>query len=307
MSTIINRLLHPGHALAGLVRQYWRYFPNNALYLKIIYFLEMGHLLNLKHPKCFTEKLQWLKLYDYKPEYTRMVDKITAKEYVAEIIGEEYIIPTLGIWKHFDDIDFSMLPDKFVLKTNHGSGNNGVVICRDKKNFDHETVRTRLENGLKGNTYNKYREEPYKGIEPKIFAEQLLEMPSSEAELTDYKFYCFNGKAEFCQVIKDRNSQETIDFFDTEWNHQEFIGLNPNANHSIKPIPKPDNLATMVELVTRLCHNHIFLRVDMYEVGGKIYFGELTFYPASGLGKFRPKKYDKLLGDILELPLNHLN
>lgn len=304
MAKIIDRFLHPGHALAGLVRKNWRFFPNSARYLELIYFLEMGHRLNLMNPKRFTEKIQWLKLNDYKPEYTRMVDKITAKEYVARIIGDQHLIPTLGIWNHFDEIDFSRLPDKFVLKTSHGSGSNGVVLCTDKQIFNYEEARKRLEAGLRGNTYNKYRELPYKNIEPRIFAEQLLESPSSEADMTDYKFFCFNGKVKLCQVIKDRNSQETIDFYDTDWNHQDFIGLNPKANHSAIPIPKPQGFATMVQLATLLCTNHVFLRVDMYDVNGKVYFGELTFYPASGFGKFRPRRYDKLLGEMMKLPIN---
>ena len=288
--------------MAGLVRKYWYRFPDDEKYLKLVYRLEMGHKLDLDNPKTFTEKLQWLKLYDRKPEYTRMVDKITAKEYVASIIGDEYIIPTLGVWNHFDEIDFSLLPDKFVLKTNHGSGGGGVVICRDKATFDFDAARRRLEGGLRGNTYNKYREWPYKNIEPKIFAEKLIENESFKTKaLADYKFYCFNGEPKYCQVIQDRSSKETIDFFDMEWQHQPFVGLNPGVRNA-KVLPaKPAYFSKMVTIARQLSAGKTFSRIDLYELGDKTFFGEITLYPASGIGSFRPGDYDGILGKMLQL------
>ena len=306
MQNIIRRFLHPGHALAGLMRKYWYYFPNDERYLKLIYFLEMGHRLDLDNPKLFTEKLQWLKLYDRNPEYIQMVDKITAKEYVADIIGAHYIIPTLGVWQHFDEIDFNKLPSRFVLKTNHGSGSNGIIVCKDIETFDYEYARMKLECELCSNTYNKYREWPYKCIEPKIFAEAFLEEGGSDGSLTDYKFYCFNGKVHYCQVIKNRLSNETIDFFDMDWKHQEFIGLNPNAVHSEVIIKKPANFQTMMDFAGILSKHLSFARIDFYYTNNQVYFGEITFYPASGLGKFTPSRYDKILGEMIELPKNKM-
>lgn len=305
MTSIIDRLKRPGHTLAGLVRKLWFLFPDDAQYLKMVYRLEMGHKLDLDHPQTFTEKLQWLKIHDRKPEYTLMVDKITAKEYVAEKIGEQYIIPTLGVWNHFDDIDFTQLPQQFVLKTNHGSGGSDVVICRDKDKLDMKAARQLLENSLKRNGYNKYREWPYKNVERKIFAEQLLvdydDKGLRREELTDYKFYCFNGEPKFCQVIKDRKSKETIDFFDMEWNHQEFYGLNPKAKQA-KEIPtRPRNLRQMADIARTLSANLTFCRIDLYEVSDREYFGEITFYPSSGFGTFTPDKYNDVLGKMVSL------
>ena len=303
MQQIIKRLSHPGHALAGLVRKFWFVFKNDEMFLKLIYFLEMGHRLNLKCPMLFTEKIQWLKLYDRKPKYTLLVDKLSAKGIVSEIIGKEYIIPTIGSWVSFDEIDFSSLPEKFVLKTNHGSGGGGVVICRDKMAFDFDAARKILDGGLRGNTYNKYREWPYKNVKSKIFAEQLLEIEDEKhTDISDYKFFCFNGEPKYCQVIQDRSSKETIDFFDMEWNHQDFIGLNPKAIHADTMPARPKTLSKMIDIARKLSAGKSFARVDLYEVGSSCYFGEITLYPASGLGKFTPKSTDRLLGEMLQLP-----
>lgn len=299
---IIKAFARPGHALAGIVRKYWFLFHDDEKYLRLVYLLEMGHRLNLNNPVTFSEKLQWLKLYDRKPEYTGMVDKIAAKEYVAKIIGDKYIIPTIGVWKDFDDIDFSLLPNKFVLKTNHGSGGGGVVLCRCKATFDYDSARRKLEGSLRGNTYNKYREWPYKNIEPKIFAEQLVGNESETKALNDYKFYCFNGNPEYCQVIQNRDKNETIDFFDIQWNHQPFVGLSLDiCNADVQPA-KPKNFDGMVDIARQLSVGMTFSRIDLYEIDDMIYFGEITLYPASGIGSFRPREYDLILGQMLQLP-----
>lgn len=305
MKNIINRLKHPMHALAGLVRKFWYLFPNDEKYLKVIYFLEMGHRLNLKNPKRFTEKLQWLKLYDRKPEYTRMVDKITAKEYVAEIIGDEYIIPTLGVWEHFDDIDFGQLPDKFVLKTNHGSGGGGVVICRDKANFDFAAARKRLEGGLRYNTYRQYREWPYKNIQPKIFAEALLEEAQAKTTaLNDYKFYCFNGEPQIVMYSAGRfNGNMTFDYYDMQWNKLSLEWDKPNSEITA---PRPENLGDMIRICRELAKEKPHVRVDLYYVGGKEYFGELTFFDASGFSHFKPEEWNRRLGDLIALPTQQM-
>lgn len=270
-------------------------------YLKWMFRQQMGYKLDLDNPKTFCEKIQWLKLYNRKPEYTQMVDKYEVKKYVANIIGNEYIIPTLGVWDRFEDIDFDKLPNQFVLKTTHGGGNTGVVICRDKSKLDKDAARKRLNKSLRMSIYDLLKEWPYKDVEQRIIIEEYLECIGN-TDLVDYKFYCFNGQPLYCQVIKDRNSKETIDFFDQEWNHQVFYGLNPKAIQSSYPIDRPINYDKMVEVASKLSHNIPFARVDLYNIEGKIYFGEITFFPASGYGVFTPSGWDDKLGNLIKLP-----
>lgn len=273
----------------------------DKLYIKIIYRLKNSYALNLKDPKTFNEKLQWLKLYNRRPEYTMMVDKYAVKGYVASLIGEQYIIPTFGVWDKFDEIDFDILPDSFVLKTTNGGGTSGVVICNDKSTLDIAAARRKLNKSLKSSIYARFKEWPYKNVKPRIIAEQYLQ-EQNRKDLTDYKFYCFDGQAKFCQVIKNRTSHETIDFFDRNWHHQSFIGLNPKAVHSPNEILKPDKLDEMINIADVLSVNIPFVRVDLYNVNGKIYFGEMTFFPASGFGLFSPNVWDSILGKYIELP-----
>jgi len=268
----------------------------------------MGVKLDLKNPKTFTEKIQWLKLNNRKPEYTTMVDKYAVKKYVADKIGDKYIIPTLGVWNTFGEIDFDSLPGQFVLKTTHGGGSSGVVICRDKSSFDIKEAKQKLDRSLKTNNYWTYREWPYKNVPRRIIAEKFLEIPD-KTDLTDYKFYCFDGEPRYIQVIQDRNTKETIDFFDTEWQHQEFTGLNPvgltpgvpNAETSIVC---PDNLDDMLDIARKLSKGIPFVRVDLYQTVEGVYYGEITFYPASGLGCFTPDEWNGHLGDLIKIPKN---
>lgn len=309
MQRIINKLYHykKNPKLLGIaILSHLAPIIPDKQYLKWMFRLEMGHKLNLKNPKTFCEKIQWLKLYNRKPEYTQMVDKFAVKEYAANIIGNEYIIPTLGVWDRFEDIDFDKLPNQFVLKTTHGGGNTGVVICRDKSKLDRNVARKRLNKSLQISLYDQLREWPYKDVERRIIAEEYLGCIGN-TDLIDYKFYCFNGQPLYCQVIKDRNSKETIDFFDQEWNHQVFYGLNlygrnPKAIQSSYPIDRPINYDKMVEVASKLSHNIPFARVDLYNIGGKIYFGEITFFPASGYGMFTPSEWDYKLGNLIKLP-----
>ena len=275
----------------------------DKLYLKFLWWLHYRKRLNLKSSEKFTEKLQWLKLYDRNPIYTSMVDKYSVKDIVRDKIGEEYIIPTLGIWDKPELINWQSLPDKFVLKTTHGGGNKGVIICKDKANLDKEYIIKRLNQAIKQNPYIKLVEWPYKNIPHRIIAEELLEVPD-KLSLTDYKIYCFNGIPKYIQVIQDRNSKETIDFFDTKWVHQSFVGLNPNCKNADKIPSKPKNISDMLEKAMILAKNIPFIRVDFYNIDGKIFFGELTFYPASGFGKFTPESIDFDFGKLLELPIN---
>lgn len=269
-------------------------------YLKWRFRLEMGYKLDLDNPKTFSEKLQWLKLYNRKPEYTTMVDKYAVKEYVSKIIGQEYIIPTLGVWDRFDDIDFDALPNQFVLKTTHGGGNTGVVICKDKSTFDIAAAKKKLNRSLKADIYVKLREWPYKNVKPRIIAEKYVEV-EGHSDLPDYKFYCFNGEPKYCQVIRDRNTKETIDFYDMEWNHMPFVGLNPIAENGEHPVVRPLHLDDMINKCRMLSIDIPFSRIDFYVVNDKVFFGEITFFPASGMGEFRPKEWNSAVGELIKL------
>lgn len=304
MLDILARISKPGHALAGLLRRLWFLIPNDKIFVSLIYWLEIGRWANLEKPCLFTEKIQWLKLFDRRIEYVRMVDKIKVKDYVSSIIGSKYIIETLGAWNHFDEIDFSQLPEQFVLKTNHGSGGNSVMLCLDKNTFDKKEAGRLFEKALSHNSYWTYREWPYKSIEPKIFVERML--LTQEKEIIDYKFFCFDGEPKFCQVIKNRRTKETIDFFDMDWKHQEFVGLIgvsfPNImNADITP-SKPRHYEEMKQIAKKLSQGISFVRIDLYDTEEHPYFGEITFYPASGLGKFVPSSYDYVLGQMIHLP-----
>ncbi len=262
--------------------------------------LKMKKKLDLDFPATFNEKLQWLKLYNQNTLYTALVDKIAVKEYISSEIGQQYIIPTLGVWNSAVEIDFSSLPDKFVLKCNHNSS-VGLCICRDKNNLDIKNAIRKLTKGLKQNYYLSEREWPYKNIPRKILAEQYLEN-SEVGGLTDYKIHCFNGVPKFILVCKDRFAPTglTEDFFTTEWEHMPV--KRPNIPNATTPILKPEKLDEMLSLAEKISKDIPFLRVDLYYVDGKIYFSELTFFPASGFAPFEPEEWDKTFGDWLVLP-----
>lgn len=270
---------------------------SDYLFLKVKFRLMMGYWPNLKNPETFNEKIQWLRLYGYRPIYTMMVDKIAVKEYVKDIIGEEHIIPTLCVWNSFDEINFDALPNQFVLKCNHDSAS--VIVCKDKSSFDREAAKQKLEFCLKRNYYWSGRDKPYKYVKPKIFAEKYIDMADSE-ELVDYKFYCFDGVPQYCQVITGRNSKMTIDFFDLNWKHLPFLksGKPFSADH----LERPKHFEEMIELSRRLSIGLPFIRVDLYDIGKQILFGELTFYPNGGWGKFSPHDWDYKLGEMIKLP-----
>ena len=277
----------------------------DKLYLSLLFRHRMGYWMDWNNPRTFNEKLQWLKLFDRHDEYSRLVDKYEVKEYVTDIIGEEYIIPTLGVWNSFDEIDFSKLPDKFVLKCTHDSG--GVVICHDKPTFDFTAARKKLNHNMHMIFYYNGREFPYKNVKPRIIAEKYME--SGGNDLIDYKFYCFDGSAKYCQVIANRSKDETIDFYDREWKHQPFIGLFPTAHHAPKPHHAPKHYDIMVNIADKLSQDvgAPFVRIDLYNIHDKIYFGEITFFPLSGMGFFRPQEWDLKLGEYIKLPHNQEN
>ena len=268
----------------------------DALYLKMRYFAVFHKPLNLKNPKTFNEKLQWLKLYDRKPEYTRMVDKYEAKQYIAERIGQEYIIPTLGVWDSFDEIDFDSLPNQFVLKCTHDSG--GLIICPDKRCLDIEAARRRITFSLKNNYYWSKREWPYKNVKPRIIAETYMEDTCDDA-LTDYKFFCFDGKPKIMYISKDHGKSPRTDFFDMDFNHLPIQVRDPNAE--ITP-EKPQSFALMQKLASQLSEGIPHLRVDFYLINGKVYVGELTFYHMSGLSPTKPEEWNQRIGEWIKLP-----
>lgn len=285
-----------GFAIEALMR-YNRFF-SDKMYLRLMFHLKMGYWPNLKHPKTFSEKLQWLKLYNRRPEYKMMVDKAAVKDYVAGLIGKQYIIPTLGIWERPENINWESLPNQFVLKTTHGGGSTGVVICKNKTIFDRNKAITKLNEAMKQDIWGKLREWPYKDMHKQIIAEQYLEDESGN--LTDYKFYCFNGKVKYCETITGRFTKKQIDFFDLDWNHEEFT-FNGYEFADERPI-KPECFDTLVEVAGKLCKDKPYSRIDLYVVGNKVYFGEITFFPASGFRGFHPYDWNNRLGNMITLP-----
>lgn len=266
-------------------------------YLKLRYRASFNRKLNLSNPQTFNEKLQWIKLYDRDPIFTTMVDKYEAKNYVAEIIGEEYIIPTLGVWDRFNDIDFLKLPDQFVLKCTHDSG--GLVICKDKNKLNIERARTKIERSLKSSYYRWGREWPYKDVKPRIIAEQY--MSNNGKALDDYKVHNFDGVPKLILICSDRFSESGLkeDFYDENWQHLDMYRISHPSSTNIAE--KPGCLDEMLKLSKRLANGTSFLRTDFYEIDGKLYLGELTFFPASGLQPYRPDEWDYKMGQWITL------
>lgn len=269
---------------------------NDELYIKLEYFFTMKKILCLSNPKTFNEKLQWLKLNCKKDEYTSLVDKYEVKKNVAKIIGEEHIIPTLGVWNNFDDIEFENLPDKFVLKCTHDSG--GVAICNNKSIFDKRKVREKLDKSMRKNYFYEHREYVYKNVKPRIIAEKYMVDESGE-QLKDYKFFCFDGEVKALFIATDRGQGTTkFDFFDSDFNHLPIKQHYPNTG---KPIAKPAGFEEMKKLATQLSQGFPHVRIDFYDINGKIYFGELTFFHFNGTVPFEPKEWDMVFGNFVNL------
>lgn len=272
----------------------------DRIYLELKYKSRFGKKINWNNPQSLNEKLQWLKLYDRNPEYTKMVDKYNVKPYVANIIGNEYIIPTLGVWKSFDDIDFDILPNRFVLKCTHDSG--GLVICKDKTKFDKESASVKIKKSLKRNFYWIGREWPYKNVHPVVLAEKLLHPNSDETELLDYKILCFNGKPDNIMVCSGRNTGELrYYYFDLEWNFLRYQSIDMDLPNDFT-LPKPKHLDLMIDLASKLAKEIPLVRVDFYEAEGQVWFGELTFYPCDGFDMDITRETDLLFGKKLVLP-----
>lgn len=271
-------------------------------YLRLRFRGKLNAKLDLKSPKSFNEKLQWLKIYYRRLVFNQMADKYEAKKYAAAIIGDEYIIPTFGVWEKFDDISFDELPERFVIKTTHDQG--GVIICRDRTSFNMEAAREKISRHLKRKYYQYSREWSYKGISPRIIAEQLV--GDGSQSIYDYKFMCFNGKVRCIFVLVGRNEPQGMRcfIFDENWGklpctRPEYVDANQRFNDNIQ---KPKNFETMCSLSERLAQDFPFLRVDWYEHEEKLYLGELTLYPSAGLRKFVPEEWDLIMGEWLILP-----
>jgi len=275
----------------------WAFLFTDKGYVKLVYQLQVGKKLNLNNPQTFNEKIQWLKLYDRRPEYTMMVDKYEAKRYVEKLVGKEYIIPTLGIWNKFEEIDFDKLPKQFVLKTTNDSG--GVIICKDKSQFDINATKRLFNEILKQNFFYITREWPYKNVKPRIIAEKYM-VDESGTELKDYKIFNFNGRAKLIQVDFDRFTEHKRNLYSTNWDFIDAQIQHPN-NHKHQ-IDRPKQLEKMLGLAAVLSKDLPHVRTDFYSIEDQIFFGELTFHHGSGHEKFTPESLNIELGKCIQLP-----
>ena len=304
----MNHLLRKSFKKPYLILPYcWRkcsrYIKSDELYLKVYYRLCIGKKLDLKHPKTFTEKLQWLKLHNTSDLCTQLVDKYLVRNYIEDNIGGEYLIPLLGVWDHFDEIDFGSLPEQFVLKTNHGSG--GVVLCRDKTQFNRLEAKQILESSLKENYFWAGREYPYKNVRPRIIAEQLIQDSQGNAPV-DYKFFCFNGEPKVLFYASERFNKlglpPRFDYYDMDLNHLPVCSKgHDNSDIHLKMFPEFEQ---MKEIARKLSSGFSHVRVDLYLIGGHIYFGEMTFHHDGGLVPFVPEKWDFKFGQMIKLPID---
>ena len=281
------------HRIAPLIK-------NDETYLRWYYYFGMRKFPDLKNPKSFNEKLQWLKMHDHNPAYTQMVDKLGVKDYISKKIGQEYVVPLIGAWDKFEDIDFDKLPDKFVLKCTHDSG--GLVICKDKSKLNIAEARKKIYHCLKKDYFIGTREWPYKDVKKKIIAEQLLTEPGQPAP-RDYKILCFNGKPKLIELHQNRfTDRQTQDFYDTSWKRTSISQGGWNGV-SKSEAPKPENLDQMLTLSETLAEGTACMRVDWYDINGKLYFGEITFYDGSGIDAFDDYNDDLKMGSWIDLNL----
>lgn len=278
----------------------------DSWYLKLCYHFAVGKSLDLKNPKTFNEKLQWLKIHDRKDIYTTMVDKYEAKNYVAGLVGQEHVIPVLGVWESFKDINFDTLPEEFVLKCTHDSG--GLIICKDKSKLDMEFLDKTFTKLLSTNYYYAHREWPYKNVKPRIIAEKLMkdDADTEGIGLMDHKFYCFNGEPKYLYISVgfsgsafSDEGETRISFLDMDWKPAPF---GRSDYKELDELPqKPSRFEDMVELARFFSKGTKFLRVDMYQINGEIYLSEFTFTPSAGYMPISPVEYERILGDEITL------
>ena len=288
-----------GRNIRGKIMYGLSFLPDKP-YLQLFYFSTTRKFINFKNPKGFNEKIQWLKVNDRRPEYSNLVDKLAVRDHIAEILGKEYLFPLLGKWESFEEIDFDSLPNQFVMKCNHDSGSTKVI--KDKTALtqaDFDEMNAFYSKRLKRDFYYAGREYPYKGIKPYIIAEQLMvDETAPEKSIEDYKFFCFNGEPKVMFVATDRATDCKFDFFDMNFNHLDLINIHPNAD---KPIPKPEKFDEMKELAAKLSQGMRHVRIDLYELNGKIYFGEYTFFHGGGFQLCHPEKWERQLGDWIDI------
>jgi hypothetical protein len=296
LSNAIKLLLHDRTGFYIALLNNLSFLIPDKLFLQLMYRCRVGCKLNLDAPTLYNEKLQWLKLYNRNPLYTVMVDKYAVKKWVAERIGQEYVIPLLGVWDDARKIDFDSLPNQFVLKTTNGGGGD-VVICKDKSEFDKKKAIRHLNDGLKIKIYRTYGEWPYKNVPPQIIAEKFIS-DGNEA-LVDYKVMCFDGEPKLIELHEGRFQSHTQDFYDVEWNHLPIVQGTPMSG---KIIERPSCLDKMLSLSRQLAKDIPHVRVDWYLVRGELLFGEMTFFDASGFEPFEPREYEELMGSWITLP-----
>lgn len=272
-------------------------FIPDKQYLKMVFKAETGYLLNLSHPLTYNEKLQWIKLYDRKPIYIVYADKYKVRGFISKTIGDQYLVPLIGMYKNANEIPWEKLPNRFVLKCNHASGTN--IVCKDKKELDISAAKKKLNAWLKKNAYWGAREWCYKEIEPCIICEQFIETKDGNTP-DDYKFMCFSGVPRLIQVHHDRYGDHTLDYYTPEWKRAKLKRID--ANTSSKTIQKPENLEEMLTIAEMLSKDMYYARIDLYNVDGKIYFGEITMYPTGGFSTFEDYNDDLLLGSYIKLP-----
>lgn len=271
-------------------------FIPDRLYLQMVYRRLFNKKLHLKDPQTFNEKLQWMKLYDRRPEYITMVDKYAVKDYVANIIGKDYIIPTFGVWDNPEDIEWEKLPEQFVLKCTHDSG--GLVICRNKSKLEKKAAMEKLRKSLKRDYYRAGREWPYKKVPRRIIAEKYME-DAKIGELPDYKFFCFDGVVKALFIGTERGTGDVkFDYYDADFNHLDLVQMHPMSG---KDLPKPHNFEKMKQLASELSKGLPQVRVDFYNINGEIYFGEMTFFHHGGLAPFHPESWDYTFGSWIHL------
>lgn len=284
--------------LSLLIKLGWAF--SDKIYLQFMYFLRMGRQLNLKNPTRFTEKLQWIKLYYRLPLLTTLVDKDKVKPYVANIIGEEHIIKTIGVWDRFESINFDILPQKFVLKTTNGGGGTNVVICRDKDDLDKDKAKRMIERGLKQDIYKNLREWPYKNVSHRIICEEYME--DGSGELRDYKFFCFDGVPKVMLLASNRYTAHNFNYYDMEFNKLPITSVD--GTQSSEVFAKPEDFEEMKMIASKLSKGFPHVRVDLYSCEGRVYFGELTFFDSSGFDNMSSDEWDLKFGSWLVLP-NH--
>lgn len=296
----VDYIIHPKKIVLYLLDNGYCSFLPEVTFMKIKYRIRMGKKLNLSNPQTFNEKLSWLKLNNRKDIYTTMVDKYDAKNYVGNVIGTQYIIPTYGVYDSWEKIDFSELPEQFVIKCTHDSG--GIVIVKDKENFDIKSAKVKICKCLKRDFYEKTKEWPYKNVKPRIIIEKYM-TTSDGSDLKDYKFFVFNGRVKCFKIDFNRFTNHQANYYDRDKNLLKFGEeiCPPDYNQKLE---FPDNMDQMMKLAEKLSEGIPFLRVDFYSIDGSIFFGENTFYPASGCGKFIPDEWDFVLGSWLSLEDN---